>query len=141
MAKKREPEYVEVPLTGRRPVRVVVTERPLIVEFLASEYQLWSGPMELFVYWEMKIRSRADGKKLIRATYYSDRSGGSSKRFDIRSYHLSRGHLLAKDVDLGEAVKQLCDEMAKLECRGEDAKRWSVLYPAILAELPPEDLT
>lgn len=141
MSKKREPAHVEVPLTGRRSVRVVAADWPLIAEFLASETQPWSDSMELFVYWEMKVREHADGRKLICATYSSGPSWVPGKRFDVRSYHLDRGYLLDKNVDLGEEVKKLCDEMAKLECRGDDAKRWSAFYPDILAELPPEDLT
>jgi hypothetical protein len=133
---------IEIPLTERPPVRIVLADWPIIVDYANFEHEFVSnaagdaGPW--LTGWEVQVREHADGRKIVRAKYSA---GADDPSLELRKYKVERGVLLLDtNANAAWAIKAICDEMAELECRGDDAKRWPTVCFDALSQLPPEDL-
>lgn len=128
-----------ITLTDRPPVTIDDDVWGLIASASDKEYD---GQVECQANrtskWFVGLRQHDDGRTLVYATYsYSSNWQGA------RNYSAKRGVLLPGTPDsaaLVNAIRDVCDDIARAECDGNDADRWPTLAAGCIADLPAEEL-
>lgn len=128
-----------ITLTGRPPVKIEEDHWPIVASAKSKD---WDNTHECQANrtwnWWITVRQHEDGRAIVYAGY-----SYSSQWQTERDYYHRAGRLLgagSNDVDICDAIRRVCTEMAAAEADADHTARWNSLAAECIADMPAEEL-